>query len=407
MTGQNQAPPQARPTAAAAAVAALPPTRASSIRSSPVATTYPEQPSSGPIVGGGLSCPPSRLAEISSRPHTAVNAPASLESQIQESAYVLPSSVAVGYNREDALAPGSFSGPLNPPVLFPRPHSATADILSRSSNNISFSPDKHMTTIEAAPRTPTERPETAMLFNRPDTAEALPPRRELPFQRLSEPRSSGSDTVRSPDRPSTGLMGPPALPSRTPGGRPGSSRSASSKAFELPPLPKPTVVEKTARGKQGMQQPPRTPTQDQNIFQRAKTSPYNGIENQQPFVASSSSPTSSPLSFARSSSAAVTSPNLVGTSSTAAAPNVQRTLLQNTLATPPASEATYSIPIAPDAGGAGGRSDTESLLAYTMQSDEGRRAALNEFVFRHLESDDFLTLVEDMETAWARVALGL
>jgi hypothetical protein len=42
-----------------------------------------------------------------------------------------------------------------------------------------------------------------------------------------------------------------------------------------------------------------------------------------------------------------------------------------------------------------------------MQSDEGRRAALNEFIFRQLESDDFLTLVEDMEASWARVALGM
>ena len=404
MTGQNQALPQARSTAPAP-----PPsqTRASSIRSSLTAVACPDQPSSGPLVEGGLSCPPSRLAEISSRPHTAVNAPTYLESQIQESAYVRPSSAAVGYNKEDALAPSSFSGPLNPPVLFPRPHSATADILSRSSNNISFSPDQHMNTIESPPRTPTERPETAMLFNRPDAAEALPPRRELPFQRLSEPRSSGSDTVRSPDRPSTGLMGPPALPSRAPCGRPGSSRSANSKAFELPPLPQPTVIEKTARGKKSMQQPPRTPNQDHNVFQRAKTSPYNGIENQQPFAASSSSPTSSPLSFARSSSAAVTSPHLLSTSNTAAAQNLQRTMLQNTLATPPASEATYSIPNAPNAGATSGRSDTESLAAYTMQSDEGRRAALNEFVFRHLESDDFLTLVEDMETAWARVALGM
>jgi hypothetical protein len=51
--------------------------------------------------------------------------------------------------------------------------------------------------------------------------------------------------------------------------------------------------------------------------------------------------------------------------------------------------------------------DNEKLAAYALQSDEGRRAALNEFVYRHLESDDFLTLVQDMETAWARVALGM
>ncbi|KAI4950094.1 hypothetical protein J4E91_004750 [Alternaria rosae] len=49
--------------------------------------------------------------------------------------------------------------------------------------------------------------------------------------------------------------------------------------------------------------------------------------------------------------------------------------------------------------------ENNQLATYAMQSDEGRRAALNEFVYRHLESDDFLTLVQDMETAWARVTM--
>jgi hypothetical protein len=42
-----------------------------------------------------------------------------------------------------------------------------------------------------------------------------------------------------------------------------------------------------------------------------------------------------------------------------------------------------------------------------MQSAEGRRAALNEFIFQQLENDDFITLLEDMETAWARTGLGM
>lgn len=32
---------------------------------------------------------------------------------------------------------------------------------------------------------------------------------------------------------------------------------------------------------------------------------------------------------------------------------------------------------------------------------------INDLIFRHLESEDFLVLVEDVETAWARVALGM
>jgi hypothetical protein len=76
--------------------------------------------------------------------------------------------------------------------------------------------------------------------------------------------------------------------------------------------------------------------------------------------------------------------------------------------TPPASDAIFQGSSA--SGGipnTGTTNEHDGLAAYAMQSDEGRRAALNEFIFRHLESDDFLTLVEDLETAWARTALGM
>jgi hypothetical protein len=48
-----------------------------------------------------------------------------------------------------------------------------------------------------------------------------------------------------------------------------------------------------------------------------------------------------------------------------------------------------------------------SLAEYAMQSEEDRRAALNEFIFQMLENDNFLTLLEDLETCWARVGLGM
>jgi hypothetical protein len=50
---------------------------------------------------------------------------------------------------------------------------------------------------------------------------------------------------------------------------------------------------------------------------------------------------------------------------------------------------------------------SDTLGAYARQSDDRRREALNNFILRHLDSDDFITLAEDMETCWARVALGL
>ncbi|KAI4622426.1 uncharacterized protein J4E87_006368 [Alternaria ethzedia] len=255
----------------------------------------------------------------------------------------------------------------------------------------------------------TDRPDTAMLFtrpgsaSRPDTAdrpgstEILPPRRELPFPRLSSPRSSGSDSV----RPSTGTMGPPPLPARVASNRPGSSRSATSKEIELPPLPQPTVISKTARGKQPMQQPPRTPNQDQYSPVRAKTSPHGGIENQSPLT---SSPISSPLSFNRSSFSAIPTPQPLGERSNATQ-NLHHNMSYSGLDTPPTSVAGHRGVNMSNPGATMSVNEHDQLATYAMQSDEGRRAALNEFVYRHLESDDFLTLVLDMEATWARVTM--
>jgi hypothetical protein len=52
-------------------------------------------------------------------------------------------------------------------------------------------------------------------------------------------------------------------------------------------------------------------------------------------------------------------------------------------------------------------SPNDSLARYAMQSEEGRRAALNEFIMRNLEDDGFLTLLEDMKVAWARTGLHM
>jgi hypothetical protein len=384
------------------------PPRASSSRPSLTAVTYsgPEQATKGPV-RGGPSCPPSRLAEISSRPYTATNAPTSLESQLQEAAHTRPASAATGYAREERSTSTAFTGALAPPVYFARPTSSTSEVLDRTSYDISFSSqDQHMPTIEETPRQSSERPETAMLFNRPATAETLPPRRELPFPRLSaEPLPSGNDGTRPSSRPSTGLMGPPPLPARVTDLRPSSSRGAN-KEIELPPLPQPTVVSKTALGKQAMQQPPRTPNQDQNTHLRSWTSPMEGIENHSP-LSSSPASASSPLSLRRSSSNALSAPRPLSELSNAAQ-NLRRTMSQNAPATPPTSDAIFQDSSAYGAiPNIGATDDQDGLAAYAMQSDEGRRAALNEFVFRHLESDDFLTLVEDMETAWARTGLGM
>lgn len=356
------------------------------------AATLSERPGSITAIGSDLSCPPSRLAEISSRPHTATNAPTPFESEPPEVTHSRPSSASFGSSRGDAFVSTPFSGALNPPVVFPRPHSATADIQGRSCSNASL-PEQHFSTVEVAPSVSTDRPETAMLLDRPGTAEMLPPRRELPFQRLSSPRSSGSDTGRSSDGPLTGKMGPPALP-RSVMQRPGSSRSARSKDVELPHLPQPTVINRIDGGKQ---QPPRAPNQDQSLFQRAKTSPANRLENEPPFSALPSSL----LTFKKSGPPVSTSLQ----DHSVPGSKLQGSMLEHRHHPPAMTGASYQISNAPVA--TIGTDDADRLAAFMMQTDEERRAALNEFIFRHLENENFLTLVEDMETAWARVALGM
>lgn len=378
--------------------AAVPPSPTQTILR--VATSI-NQPGSSTLIGSGLSCPPSRLEEISSRPHTATKVPAPFESQSQEAARSRPFSASFISSQGDTSVSMTFPDPLNPPIRFPRPHSTTADIMGRTCNNTS-SLKQHDSTVEEVQSEFIERPLTTMLLDRPGTAEMLPPRRELPFQRLSEPRSSGSDTGRSSDRPSTGLMGPPALP-RSATQRPSSSRSAKSKDVELPPLPQPTVINKIDGGKQ---QPPHIPDQDRNFFQRTMTSSANRLEKELSFSASSS-PLSSPSTPKKLSTPALTSPQTHSASGSKAS-DLQGSMLEHRIHSPVVAEASYQVSNTSVASSSTvGADDAERLAAYMMQSDEGRRAALNEFVFRHLENEDFLTLVEDMETAWARVALDM
>jgi hypothetical protein len=202
------------------------------------------------VPAAGPSCPPSRLSEISHRPFTAVTAPTAVESQVQEAAHARPTSAYTGLPNKAPSAAMSFPGLLRPPEYFARPDSFTSSALESASasaaTSSAYAPfDQPMATVEEHLD---DRPETALLFNRPNTAEApLPPRRELPFARSSIPRSSGSDTARPSSRPSTAMMGPPPLPARVASLRPPSSRSIALEA-ELPPLPKPTILSDNLHG---------------------------------------------------------------------------------------------------------------------------------------------------------------
>lgn len=70
--------------------------------------------------------------------------------------------------------------------------------------------------------------------------------------------------------------------------------------------------------------------------------------------------------------------------------------MPSTLSTPPTSDTRPPV-----------NAEVDRLTTYAMQSPGSRQAALNEFIFRNLEDDSFITLLEDMETCWARSGLGM
>lgn len=333
----------------------------------------------------GPSCPPSRLSEISSRPYTSVSAPTVVESQIQEAVHARPNSALPNSSL-------TYQDPLTPPVHFRRPDSA---LVTSPDQPTSFQPrDQAVATIEHHGLTST-RPETALLYDRPDTAE-LPPRRELPFRRDSLPPSSGSDNNRPDSRPSTGVMGPPPLPTRVSDLRPSSAR-ATSLDNELPPLRQPTIVTDTGK-KASAQQRPLTPMPSSGGHSNPAQTPTI-CEEQISFAPALSSPQayptpapSSPLATRPLSALDSGAENRLGSAS----PGV--------FASPPASAnrgrtgRPIALPHSQDA--------KDALKAYAMQSDDGRKAALNGFIFKSLDDNNFITLVEDMETNWARIGLG-
>lgn len=359
-----------------------------------------------------LSYPASRPAEVTNRPYSAVTAPTAIEAQLQEAAHTRPTSAYTGHATEARNMAAQFSGPLRPPEYFTRPDSATSVLLDYPGTTSAYqSRDQLMASNEQIQQSSNDRPETAMLFNRPDTAEApLPPRRELPFPRSSLPRSSGNDSIRPMSRPSTSMMGPPPLPARVASLRPPSSRASNPEAELLPPLPKPTIISTTLPKPSWMEQKqqncpplaPRTPNPDQ----ATSPSAYGAsVEDQENRPQTSSSTASSPLSYKR---AATSTLDRSLSSLSTAAQNRRRTESHSPLSnpsTPPTSDATRKT-IAPQPV-PGLTATNDNLDAYVMQSEEGRRAALNEFIFRQLENPNFVALCEDTETCWGRFTRGL
>lgn len=331
------------------------------------------------------------------RPFTALTAPTSVESQVQEAAHARPASSYTGsFSNDTRKRTPSLSGPLKPPEYFARPTSATSLALSSPAQTYA-SNDQAFPSY--AQERQSSRPETAMLFNRPDTPEAaLPPRRELPFSRLTLPSSPGSDHARPASRPSTGMMGPPPLPQRVANLRPASSRAATES--ELPPLPKPTIVNSAELQPSWMRQAPRASNNDQSTAPRTPAIYDEGQENRS---MSSSSSNFSPLSYKRAASN-TSPPNRPLSSLSSSSQNRRHTASPTSQPSPSTSNQNET---AVEIGNPIKMNLNTDLAEYAKQPEESRRAALNEFLFKSLESDNFLTLLEDMETCWARAGLGM
>lgn len=322
---------------------------------------------------GGPSCPPSQLSELSNRPVTAVSpSTPSIRAQLRDAAAARPHS-----------AQPAHDNPLVPPVFFPRPNSAISTILAMNSYSPALS----------SPGSWSSSPSFSgpSVSTGSSAASELPPRRELPFDRPDSPRSRGSDVVRSSSRPSS-VMGPPPLPlvSRSVGDRP------SSKAgLDIPPLPMPTILG-------NLQTRPHT-SPASRITQNRSIAKPSGLASRTPNMQenrATSSPLHSPLATrdtpARRSPINPTS---------ASEQNEFQSRPKGSFAVSPTSETIREN--SPNSMGHGHLDvDVRGLADFAAQSDDVRTEALNSFLLRHIDDDNFLTLVEDVEASWVGLVCG-
>lgn len=259
-----------------------------------------------------------------------------------------------------------------------------------------------MRSPEMTPEFTYERPGTALLYDTPGTAEALlPPRRELPFARTSLTLSSGSD--RPSSRPSTALMGPPPLPARVSSLRPHSSR-VPDQMNELPELPKPTVLDSPMQQPSWMQQAATPFSHDKASSHHSQAEVQKDKENR---PISGTNLASSPLSGKHASPFTNHLVRPLG-SLNDTTNNTRRPDSRSSMSTPPTSD-IHQYHTAPENSPATSSSKhaSDDLAKYLMQSTEGRRAALNEFIFQCLEDENFIALVEDMETCYSRIGVNM
>ena len=316
----------------------------------------------------GPSCPPSQLSEITGRPGTAVPlSSATLETHLKDAASLRPSTASF-------FNPGSTASSR-------RPDSAA-----------SLSP------YEMASRLPlSARPDTATSL----IASDLPPRRELPFERLDTPDSATSTSTRPGSRPLSSAMGPPVMPASALAGtkRP-NSRAGSSHSTELPALRKPTYISKTLTGQAAkLNAGPGSILSARDAIRPQSAIVQNNYTAMQQMM--SSAPVLSPTTPRPASSYNTTTIHPLSIASN----NHSHAEISASLATPPGSDINMLSSSPPDKGN--NEQHAEELAAYAQQSNDVRLNVLNDFIFQHLQDDNFLTLVDDMAMTWARIGTGL
>ncbi|CAI6315576.1 unnamed protein product [Periconia digitata] len=328
-------------------------------------------PSKDPPRTERVSCPPSKLTEISKRPSTT----ASLSrlphpSPLLESRPISAQSVA------------PIVRPSSPPKT-----SFAASSISVDGNAFTSSSTSHHDTFVSRPDSP------AILLNQ---VNGLPPRRELPFQRPeSAPKSHGSDNSRPSSRASTATMAPPPIP-----------RSQTTFATALPPLPKPTILSSSpSLSRHIMGEPTRTSStkfpdnkraDDRTKTKRPRTGPstmteqdgllFTGSDNIRPPSSGSSVIFNRPPSATSGRQRSIDPPNR--------------------LSTPLSSDHAEQYYHKPRDSSDNSTNHATSLATYASQPDEDRKTNLNCVLLQYLEDPSFLTLLEDVETAWARIAPG-
>jgi hypothetical protein len=150
--------------------------------------------------------------------------------------------------------------------------------------------------------------------------------------------------------------------------------------MELPPLPTPTIVsQQVYQGSSALKHAETRPSSSDTISSSTTFPRNTGKGKMHPPV---------PTSFSRAQSSL-------------------HNMSPNISATDPASDDASQYGVQRSASSLPRSNEDDNLSAYVQQPDEERRVALNEFLFNHLENNDFLTLVEDMEACWARATLGM